>query len=54
MNYFMTLFADPRGFNLRNEVAHGLRDTEGFDENMANSILVALFHLVNCTSPETK
>jgi hypothetical protein len=49
-DYFMTLFTDPRGFNLRNEVAHGLRDTEGFDENMANSTLIALFHLINCTS----
>lgn len=48
--YFVTLFSDPRGFNLRNEVAHGLRDTEGFDENISNLTLIALLYLVSCTS----
>lgn len=53
VDYFMTLFSDPRGFNLRNEVAHGLRDTNGFDESVANLVLVALFHLIASTINKT-
>ena len=49
VDYYTALFSDPRGFNLRNEVAHGLRDSEGFDEGAANVTLIALLHLIAST-----
>jgi hypothetical protein len=49
VDYYTAVFSDPRGFNLRNEVAHGLRDSEGFDEGAANVTLIALLHLVAST-----
>lgn len=48
--YFIALFGDPRGYNIRNDVAHGLKDTDEFTEKMANATLIALLHLIDKTS----
>ena len=43
--YFRILFTDPRGWNLRNEVCHGLVEFELFDKQTADRILHALLCL---------
>jgi hypothetical protein len=40
--HFLTLYADPRGFNLRNEVAHGLIDANGMHQAVATRIIHTL------------
>src|SRR5690606_11276383 len=43
--YFRVLFTDPRGWNLRNQVAHGLIDPKLLNQNTAQRVLHALFCL---------
>ena len=50
VDYFVTLFSDQRGFNLRNDIAHGLKNYEDFDETSANLVFISLLHLVASTS----
>jgi lysyl-tRNA synthetase class 1 len=40
--HFLTLYADPRGFNLRNEVAHGLIGANGIHYAVATRIIHTL------------
>jgi lysyl-tRNA synthetase class 1 len=40
--HFLTLYADPRGFNLRNEVAHGLIGANGIHHAVATRIIHTL------------
>jgi lysyl-tRNA synthetase class 1 len=37
--YFLALYADPRGYNLRNQVAHGLIKPEQVSEHLANLVV---------------
>jgi lysyl-tRNA synthetase class 1 len=37
--YFLALYADPRGYNLRNQVAHGLIKPEQVSEHLANLVI---------------
>jgi lysyl-tRNA synthetase, class I len=37
--YFLALYADPRGFNLRNQVAHGLLKPENVSEHLVNLVV---------------
>jgi lysyl-tRNA synthetase class 1 len=37
--YFLALYADPRGCNLRNQVAHGLLKPEDVSEHLANLVI---------------
>jgi lysyl-tRNA synthetase class 1 len=43
--YFLTLYADPRGFNLRNAVAHGLLSVDGMHEGVATRLIQTLLVL---------
>jgi lysyl-tRNA synthetase class 1 len=40
--YFLALYTDPRGMNLRNRVAHGLIKPEVIDEHMVRLLLHTL------------
>ncbi len=44
-HYLQVLFTDPRGWNLRNRVSHGLIDYELFDAHFADRVLHALLCL---------
>ena len=41
----LTLYADPRGFNLRNDMAHGLMSAEQMSSNVAARLIHTLFVL---------
>jgi Domain of unknown function (DUF4209) len=43
--HFQALYADPRGMNLRNEIAHGLMDSNQFYWHLGNLILHSLLML---------
>jgi lysyl-tRNA synthetase class 1 len=43
--HFQALYADPRGMNLRNEVAHGLMDADQFHWHLGNLIVHSLMML---------
>ena len=43
--HFQALFTDPRGMNLRNEIAHGLMDANGFHWHLGNLIVHSLLIL---------
>jgi hypothetical protein len=43
--YFRVLFTDPRGWNLRNDVCHGIADEEVFNSDTADRVLHALLCL---------
>ena len=43
--HFQTLFADPRGLNLRNEMAHGLLGASAFDGHIARLLIHTLLIL---------
>jgi len=43
--HFQALFADPRGMNLRNEIAHGLMDADQFHWHLGNLIVHAVMML---------
>jgi hypothetical protein len=43
--YFKMLFVDPRGWNLRNQVSHGLLEPELFNQQTAQRLLHAFFCL---------
>jgi lysyl-tRNA synthetase class 1 len=43
--HFQALFADPRGMNLRNEIAHGLMDADQFYWHLGNLIVHSLLIL---------
>ncbi|WP_316828719.1 DUF4209 domain-containing protein [Pedobacter miscanthi] len=43
--YFKVLFTDPRGWNLRNQVAHGLLEPEHFNQQTAQRLMHAFFCL---------
>jgi len=45
MFYFLVLLVDPRGWNLRNCVCHGLCDTNSFDTSMSDRIIHVLLCL---------
>jgi len=45
--YLSVLFTDRRGFNLRNDVAHGLLSEEGFNPSVADLVFHGLLTL--CT-----
>ena len=40
--YFRALYADPRGFNLRNEVAHGLIKPSEISEHLVRLLIHTL------------
>jgi lysyl-tRNA synthetase class 1 len=40
--YFLALYADPRGMNLRNRVAHGLIRPDAIDENLVRLLIHTL------------
>ncbi len=40
--YFLTLYADPRGLNLRNEVAHGLIKRDEVSEHLVRLLIHTL------------
>ena len=40
--HFLTLYSDPRGFNLRNKVAHGMIDADEIDPGLASRIIHTL------------
>jgi lysyl-tRNA synthetase class 1 len=40
--YFLALYADPRGMNLRNRVAHGLIKPEAIDQNLTRLLIHTL------------
>ncbi|MDL5045241.1 DUF4209 domain-containing protein [Oscillatoria amoena NRMC-F 0135] len=44
-NYFITLFTDQRGWNLRNNVCHGLANPNTFDYQTADRVLHALLFI---------
>lgn len=44
-SYFRTLFTDPRGWNLRNNVCHGLKEAEMFTPEIADRLLHSLLCL---------
>jgi lysyl-tRNA synthetase class 1 len=43
--HFQTLYSDPRGMNLRNEIAHGLMDADQFHWHLGNLIVHSLLML---------
>lgn len=43
--YFSALYADPRGHNLRNQMAHGLLEAEDMAESIANLLIHSLLVL---------
>jgi lysyl-tRNA synthetase class 1 len=43
--YFLTLYADPRGFNLRNNIAHGLMEAERIGYGVATRVIHTLLVL---------
>jgi hypothetical protein len=43
--HFQALYADPRGMNLRNEIAHGLIDADQFHWHLGNLIIHSLMML---------
>jgi hypothetical protein len=43
--HFQALYADPRGMNLRNEIAHGLMDAHQFYWHLGNLIVHSLLIL---------
>ncbi|MFJ7445022.1 DUF4209 domain-containing protein [Pedobacter suwonensis] len=43
--YFKVLFTDPRGWNLRNQVAHGLLEPEHFNQQTGQRLMHAFFCL---------
>jgi hypothetical protein len=43
--HLQALFADPRGLNLRNEMAHGLLGPAAFDGHMARLLIHCLLVL---------
>lgn len=43
--HFQALYADPRGINLRNEIAHGLLDAGQFDWHLGNLIIHSILIL---------
>ncbi|QDF39105.1 DUF4209 domain-containing protein [Bradyrhizobium symbiodeficiens] len=43
--HFQALYADPRGMNLRNEIAHGLMDADQFYWHLGNLIIHSLLML---------
>jgi lysyl-tRNA synthetase class 1 len=43
--YFLSLYADPRGLNLRNEVAHGLIDAESMHDHIVRLLIHSLLVL---------
>jgi len=43
--HFLALYADPRGFNLRNDMAHGLLRADGFHHPLASRIIHTLLVL---------
>jgi lysyl-tRNA synthetase class 1 len=43
--HLLTLYADPRGFNLRNDIAHGLLDADRMDLAAASRVLHTLLLL---------
>lgn len=43
--HFQALYADPRGMNLRNEIAHGLMDADQFHWHVGNLIIHSLMML---------
>ncbi len=43
--HFQALYADPRGMNLRNEIAHGLMDADHFHWHLGNLIVHSLMML---------
>jgi lysyl-tRNA synthetase class 1 len=43
--YFLSLYADPRGLNLRNEVAHGLIDAESVHDHVVRLLVHTLLVL---------
>ncbi|MBZ9998025.1 DUF4209 domain-containing protein [Mesorhizobium sp. BH1-1-4] len=43
--HFQALYADPRGMNLRNEIAHGLMDGNQFHWHLGNLIIHSLMML---------
>jgi lysyl-tRNA synthetase class 1 len=43
--YFLSLYADPRGLNLRNEVAHGLLGSPAIGSDLANLLIHTLLVL---------
>ena len=40
--HFLSLYSDPRGFNLRNKVAHGMIDADEIDPGLASRIIHTL------------
>ncbi len=40
--HFLTLYSDPRGFNLRNKVAHGMIDADEIDSGLAGRVIHTL------------
>ncbi|MBN2376877.1 MAG: DUF4209 domain-containing protein [Sedimentisphaerales bacterium] len=50
--YFRTLFTDPRGINLRNDVCHGLAPAQLFGEGLADRTLHALLVLAQVRKKE--
>jgi hypothetical protein len=45
VNYFKILFTDQRGWNLRNNVCHGMKNTEEFNAQTADRLIHALLCL---------
>jgi hypothetical protein len=43
--HFQALYADPRGMNLRNEIAHGMRGSDSFYWHLGNLIVHSLLVL---------
>lgn len=43
--YFLTLYADPRGFNLRNNIAHGLMEADRIGYGVATRVIHTLLVL---------
>lgn len=50
--YFRTLFTDPRGVNLRNDVCHGLAPAQMFGAGLADRVLHALLILAQVRKKE--
>lgn len=40
--YFLALYADPRGYNLRNQIAHGLMGPRSISEHTLNLVVHSL------------
>ena len=40
--HFLTLYSDPRGFNLRNKIAHGMIGADEIDAGLASRIVHTL------------